>query len=156
MGGVGTSIFRGPRRLPRQHPVNGRHTLNCEEPIIDYHRAITQETEWLSDSLLDRQELRNFEEELRFEWQREFENMVYDLDLDDLNPSVVEKAKIKAGRKLLNYLLQSTAVTVRSHYNEGFYGRGKRHELAGHHDVTQRIGWHPDFAIRLEALVLGA
>ena len=34
MGGVGTSIFRGPRRLPRQHPVNGRHTLNCEEPEI--------------------------------------------------------------------------------------------------------------------------
>ena len=67
-----------------------------------------------------------------------------------------EKAKGKAGRKLLNYLLNSTAVTVRAHYNEGFFGRGKRHELAGHDDVSQRIGWHPDFAQRLEAVVATA
>ena len=60
--------------------------------------------------------------------------------------------KAKAGRKLLNYLLNSTAVTVRAHYNERFFGRGKRHELAGHDDPAQRIGWHPDFVSRLEAL----
>jgi hypothetical protein len=48
--------------------------------------------------------------------------------------------------------LNSTAVTVRTHYNEGFYGRGKRHELAGHDDAIQRIGWHPDFVERLDAL----
>ena len=42
--------------------------------IIDYHRAVTQETEWLSDSLLNVQELRTFEEELRFEWTREFDD----------------------------------------------------------------------------------
>ena len=68
-------------------------------------------------------------------------------------PEQVEKAKVKAGRSLLNYLLKSTAVTVRTHYNEGFFGRGKRHELANHEDVTQRIGWHPDFAERLQAIV---
>ena len=124
--------------------------------IIDYHRAVTQETEWLSDSLLDTQELRTFEEELRFEWSREFHNMVLDLDLDELDPLDAEKAKVKAGRKLLNYLLSSTAVTVRAHYNEGFFGRGKRHELAGHDDLTQRIGWHPDFARRLESVVASA
>lgn len=120
--------------------------------IIDYHRAITQETEWLSDNLLAIHELQQFEEELRFEWSREFHNMVQDLELDHLDPEDAEKVKRKAGRKLLNHLLQSTAVTVRTHYNEGFYGRGKRHELAGHETATQRIGWHPDFAERLEAL----
>jgi C-terminal domain 7 of the ABC-three component (ABC-3C) systems/Cap4, dsDNA endonuclease domain len=122
--------------------------------IIDYHRAVTQETEWLSDSLLDIQELRRFEEELRFEWTREFSNMVQDLELDHLSPEDAEEVKRRAGRKLVNYLLNSTAVTVRAHYNEGFYGRGKRHELAGHRDVTQRIGWHPDFVERLEALAV--
>ena len=36
MDGVGTSIFRGPRPLPRQHPGAAHHTLNCEEPTINY------------------------------------------------------------------------------------------------------------------------
>jgi hypothetical protein len=120
--------------------------------IIDYHRAVTQETEWLSDSLLDLRELGNFEEELRFEWTREFGNMIQDLELDALSAEDAESTKQKAGRQLLNYLLNSTAVTVRTHYNEGFYGRGKRHELAGHDDAIQRIGWHPDFVERLDAL----
>lgn len=124
--------------------------------IIDYHRAVTQETEWLSDSLLDIQELRTFEEELRFEWTREFETMLQDLELDALGPEDAEATKQKAGRDLLNYLLKSTAVTVRAHYNEGFYARGKRHELAGHDDDTRRIGWHPDFVERLEALAASA
>ncbi len=124
--------------------------------IIDYHRAITQETEWLSDSLLDVQELRTFEDELRFEWTREFETMVQDLELDALSPEDAEAVKRKAGRGLLNYLLRSTAVSVRKHYHEGFYARGKRHELAGHDDGAQRIGWHPDFVERLEALATGA
>ncbi|UJC78954.1 DUF4297 domain-containing protein [Rhodococcus erythropolis] len=123
--------------------------------IIDYHRAVTQETEWLSDSLLELQELRTFEDELRFEWTREFSNMVDDLELDHLDPADAETLKRKAGRKFVNYILNSTAVTVRTHYNEGFYARGKRHELAGHDDVTQRIGWHPDFVERLEALASG-
>lgn len=121
--------------------------------IIDFHRAVAQETDWLSDSLLDRQELQEFQAELRFEWEREFENMAYDLDLHGLSPEESEKAKVRAGRKLLNYLLGSTAVTVRAHYNEGFYARGKRHELAGHEEVTQRIGWHPDFVERLDRLL---
>ncbi|MCU1681960.1 MAG: hypothetical protein JWQ81_2699 [Amycolatopsis sp.] len=120
--------------------------------IIDYHRAVTQETAWLSDSLLDVQELRNFEAELRFEWTREFEAMVQDLGLDALSPEDAEATKVRAGRKLLNYLLNSTAVTVRTYYNDGFYGRGKRHELAGHEDTDQRIGWHPDFIEHLEAI----
>lgn len=124
--------------------------------IIDYHRAVTQETEWLSDSLLDIQELRTFEDELRFEWTREFETMVQDLELDGLSPEDAEATKQRAGRDLLNYLLNSTAVTVRAHYHEGFYARGKRHELAGHDDDTRRIGWHPDFVERLEALAVGA
>ena len=82
--------------------------------------------------------------------------MVQDLELDALSPEDAEAVKRKAGRGLLNYLLRSTAVTVRKHYNEGFYARGKRHEMAGHDDETQRIGWHPEFVERLEALATGA
>jgi hypothetical protein len=121
--------------------------------IIDYHRAVTQETHWLSDNLLDIQELREFDEELRHEWNREFQNMIQDLELDHLDPEDAERVKVKAGRKLLNYLLSSTAVSVRTHYSENFFARGKRHELAGHDTVSKRIGWHPDFVERLDSLV---
>lgn len=121
--------------------------------VIDFHRAVAQETDWLSDSLLDRHELQEFQAELRFEWEREFENMIYDLELDGLSQEDSERAKVRAGRRLLNYLLKSTAVTVRAHYNEGFYARGKRHELAGHEEASQRIGWHPDFVERLDGVL---
>lgn len=120
--------------------------------VIDYHRAITQETHWLSDSLLGLHELRAFEDELRFEWQREFSTMVQDLELDHLSKDDAELVKRRAGRGLLNFLLNSTAVTVRAHYHEGFFARGKRHELAGHDEATRRIGWHPDFVQRLQDL----
>jgi hypothetical protein len=33
MDGVGTSIFRGPRRLPASAPPTPVTPLNCEEPL---------------------------------------------------------------------------------------------------------------------------
>lgn len=148
-------MYAGARFVSQLHLIDYAGQA-LRSAIIDYHRAVTQGTAWLTDSLLDLRELRAFEEELRFEWTREFSNMVQELELDALSPEDAEATKRKAGRKLLNYLLRSTAVTVRAHYNEGFYSRGKRHELGGHVDVTQRIGWHPEFVERLEAMAVGA
>ena len=37
MGGVGTSIFGRPRRLPRDRRADQRYTLNCEEPHSSHH-----------------------------------------------------------------------------------------------------------------------
>jgi hypothetical protein len=147
-------LYAGARFVAQLHMIDYAGP-SLRTAIIDYHRAVTQETAWLTDSLLDLRELRAFEEELRFEWTREFSNMVQELELDALSPEDAEEVKCRAGRKLLNYLLNSTAVTVRAHYNEGFYSRGKRHELAGHEDEFQRIGWHPDFVERLEAMAVG-
>lgn len=146
-------LYSGARFVAQLHLIDYAGP-SLRAAIIDYHRAVTQETSWLTDSLLDLRELRTFEEELRFEWTREFSNMVQELELDALSVEDAESVKRKAGRKLLNYLLSSTAVTVRAHYNEGFYGRGKRHELAGHDDSAQRIGWHPDFVERLQAMAI--
>ncbi len=57
-----------------------------------------------------------------------------------------------AFRRLLRGLLDATAVRVRARYDDAFFARGKRHELAdaGH------IGWHMDFKDRVEALLLGS
>jgi hypothetical protein len=72
--------------------------------------------------------------------------------VDDLGADADEDAKVAAGKEFLRRLLDSTAVTVRSRYNDRFFARGKRHELAD----TAQAGWHPDFRTRVEALVAPA
>jgi hypothetical protein len=128
---------------------------NLRLAVIDYYRAVTQETQWLDDSLLGLPELQRFEDDLRDEWQRAFNDMLDELsggtgEYDASGPD--EDTKRQAGKFLLRTLLDSTAVTIRKHYDDPFFARGKRHELANR-DNKLGIGWHPDFALRLEELV---
>jgi C-terminal domain 7 of the ABC-three component (ABC-3C) systems len=120
---------------------------NLRRAIVDYHRAVEHMTRWLADDLIGLAELRRFEDDLRDEWARAFDDMI-----DDLGVDADEDAKMAAGKELLRRLLDSTAVTVRSRYNDRFFARGKRHELA---DMGQ-AGWHPDFRRRVEALLTAA
>lgn len=117
---------------------------NLRRAIIDYYRAVTQATRWLTEDLIGLHELERFEDNLKDEWARVFADMV-----EDLGIGADEAAKVAAGKKLLRTLRDSTAVNVRPQYNEPFFARGRRHHLAddGH------IGWHPDFQARLEALL---
>jgi hypothetical protein len=128
---------------------------NLRRAVIDYYRAVTQETQWIDDSLLGLHELRRFEDNLRDEWQRAFTDMIDDLadGAENYNPvTVEEKVKVAAGKKLLRALMESTAVSIRKHYDDPFFARGKRHELADR-DSAGGLGWHPDFADRLAAVI---
>lgn len=128
---------------------------NLRLAVIDYYRALKQETEWVDNSLIGLHELQTFEENLRDEWARAFNDMLDDLSggTGDYDPATVdEDTKWRAGKELLRALLESTKVTIRKHYDDPFFARGKRHELA-HRDNELGIGWHPDFADRLEDLV---
>jgi len=115
--------------------------VNLQKAIVDYYRAYAQAVRWVDEDLIGLAELAKFEAELKDEWEREFEWMVETLD-DDAD----DKAKEKAGRTMLRQLLTQTGITVRARYNEPFFTRGQRHILA----ESGRIGWHPDFEIRIQ------
>jgi hypothetical protein len=117
---------------------------NLRTAIVDYHRAVTQTTNWLDRDLIGIAELERFERNLVDEWRRAYSDM-----LEDLPDDVSEDQKVEVGRRLLRQLRDSTAVHVRSRYTDTFFARGKRHELAD----AGTIGWHPDFQNLLERLL---
>ena len=55
------------------------------------------------------------------------------------------------GQVLFRQVTEQSQVRVRDRYNEGFFTRGKYHELAD----DGRVGWHPEFEERLKQLLLG-
>lgn len=112
--------------------------------IVDYHRAVTQTTQWMDQSLIGLKALEDFDNNLVDEWDSAFQDMMEDLDL-----GADEAARQEVGKLLWRKLRESTKVTVRPRYTDPFFARGKRHELADSH----RIGWHPDFEARIEALI---
>ncbi|WP_141723090.1 ABC-three component system protein [Micromonospora matsumotoense] len=121
------------------------NSVNLRKAIIDYYRAVEQTVAWVDDDLIGLHELKRFEEELRDEWERHFADMV-----EDLGESASDDEKIAVGKNLLRQLRDSTSVSVRPKYNDAFFARGKRHELADRGSV----GWHPDFQALMENLMI--
>jgi len=121
--------------------------VNLQKAIIDYYRAYAHTAQWVSEDLIGLDELQRFEDELVDEWEREFEFMRI-----DLGASATDEEKRRAGSALLRQLLDTVSVRVRARYDEAFFARGKRHEIAD----SGRIGWHADFETRLKALLLPA
>lgn len=116
---------------------------NLQAAVVDYYRAYVHTTRWVDDDLIGLHELFRFDVELVDEWKREFEFMKV-----DLGASASQDEMKAAGVALLRRLLAATTVRVRSRYDEPFFSRGKRHELAD----RQEVGWHPEFEAALQAL----
>ena len=117
-----------------------------QKAIVDYYRAFTQSARWIEDHLVGFSELDEFEENLKDEWARAFEFMKLSLGEDAAPDRVADE-----GRTLFLLVTEQTRVRVRDRYSEGFFTRGKYHELAD----DGRVGWHRDFEGRLEELLLG-
>lgn len=114
------------------------HSL--QRALIDYYRAFVHTTRWVDDDLIGLPELLDFGLELIDEWRSEFEFMLLEIASDASEPEL--KA---AGVALLRRLLDSARVRLRPRYDEAFFARGKRHELA---DQLQ-VGWHPKYEAAL-------
>jgi len=134
------------RTFVKQMMWVGIGPVNLRAAVIDYYRAYSQTTTWLDRHIVGLSELERFEDNLRDEWERAFENMCEALSADATNED-----KQAAGKQLLQHLTEST-LTVRSRYTDQFYARGKRHELAD----RGQVGWHPEFLKHLEELLTPA
>lgn len=136
----------GSRPFVRQMEWIGASPVMLKHAVSDFHRAVTQTTQWLDRNLLEMTEFDDFKEALTDEWEVAFDDMIQDLPDD-----ATDDDRKRAGILLYRKLRESTTVQVRPRYTESFYARGTRHEIA---DGCGK-GWHPDFETLVESLTVG-
>jgi hypothetical protein len=112
--------------------------------IRDYYRAFTQRSRWLRRDLVGVDEIDRFEERLVDEWRFVFTNLTAELAEDADEPE-----RQRHGRGIFTRAAETARARIRERYDEGFMTRGSLHGLAD----DRRVGWHPDFEARLEALL---
>ena len=113
---------------------------NLQRALIDYQRAVVHSTRWVEDDLIGLPDLLNFGLELIEEWKSEYEFMQH-----EIAEHATEQELKAAGVALLRRLLESNQHKVRPRYDEPFFARGKRHELAD----QLLVGWHPNYEAAL-------
>jgi hypothetical protein len=124
----------------------GSHDRQVEKAIVNFHRQVTQTTDWLDRDLIEMREFDAFKRELADEWEWRFLDMC-----DDLGDAATEGEKRAAGRKLFADLRQNVSAHIRATYTETFYGHGVQLEIA---DDGHR-GWHQDFERMITAIAAG-
>ena len=137
--------YAGRAFLEQLRWISFTNTL-LQKAIVDYYRAFTQSARWIEDHLIGLSELDAFEDNLRDEWARAFEYMKL-----RLGSAATPERVASEGQVLFRQVTEQSQVRVRDRYNEGFFTRGKYHELAD----DGRVGWHPEFEDRLKQLLLG-
>jgi hypothetical protein len=138
------ALLLGDRTFVAQLRLIDWPEQNLQIAVIDYYRAFVHSTRWVDDDLIGLSELLKFGLELVDEWKSEFEFMQR-----DLADNATEADCKSAGVALLRKLLGSSTIKVRPRYDEAYFARGKRHELAD----QMQIGWHPNYVSALSVEV---
>lgn len=117
--------------------------------IRDYHRSYSQRSFWLRYQLLAEPELDRFAFRLHDEWEQ-----VFDAHMAAMARSGRTDAD-NVGQEVLEELARESRSRVRERFDEPWFNRGMLHALADG-ELGHRIGWHPDFEAKLEALLTHA
>lgn len=117
--------------------------------IRDYHRAYSQRSFWLRYQLLAEPELDRFAFRLHDEWEQ-----VFDRGIAAMSRTGRDDVEV-VGQEILEALALESRARVRERFDEPWFNRGMFHALADG-ELGQRIGWHPDFEAKLEALLTHA
>jgi hypothetical protein len=137
--------FQG-RRFVEQVRLIGAGESRIASAVRDYLRAYTQRSRWTREFLLGPGELERYEQRITEEWR-----YVFDRCSDHLWEGATEELMLGAAREIYQWVEEATAEPIRTHCTEKFIVRGSLHMLADR--AESGVGWHPDFAVRLVALL---
>lgn len=108
---------------------------------IDFYRAYSQRSKWLSDNLLALQQLTDYDEILEEEWKRARDRLA-EMTVEGETPELVEKC----GLTLFDHCYDNCR-SIRPNCTERYVGRGSYHMLAD----QKTVGWHRDYMRLLDA-----
>ncbi|NIH84595.1 ABC-three component system protein [Amycolatopsis granulosa] len=114
--------------------------------IRDYHRSYAQRSEWLRNNLVAEVELDRFACALHDEWEQ-----IFDEKVEQVARGEIEEKH--AGREVLSLLARDARARLRDRFDQPWFTRGMIHAIADGY-AGYRIGWHPDFQLKLESLLV--
>jgi hypothetical protein len=130
----------------RQIELVGVNVSRIASAVRDYMRAYTQRSRWTREGLVGLAELKDYERRLTEEWR-----YVFDRLRDTLPPEATEVAKTEVAKAVYQWVEEAMAPPIRNLCVERFLVRGSLHMLADR--IDSGVGWHPDFAVRLIAIL---
>ncbi|WP_026423305.1 ABC-three component system protein [Actinokineospora inagensis] len=140
----GADVDHGDQVFVRQLHLAGIGDNRVRRAVSDYLRAFTQRSRWANDNLLRPGELGKYERLLVEEWSIRFDAM-----REELGDETAEEIRVREARAIYKWVEQEARFSIRQECHAPFVTMGSYHILAD----AQRVGWHPDFQVRLMALL---
>lgn len=131
------------RPFYKQVELVGGGQLRIRNAITSYLQAFRQRSAWTRHDLLFDADLDKYDKRLQAEWELQYGQVC-----DELGPEATDAAMAQAGRALLKWA-EDAHISIRSGVHVPWVCRGSLHMLA----EDMRVGWHPQFATRLKAVL---
>ncbi|GGU47624.1 ABC-three component system protein [Lentzea flava] len=132
------------RTFVQQMVLTEISSYRMQVAVREYLRAVAQRTRWSRINVLHPGELEKYERKLTEEWRIVFERLK-----DELGPEAAEEEKVRLAKKIYGWAEDANLPPIRENCTEGFVIRGTFQILAD----SQQVGWHPEYAARLLALL---
>lgn len=119
------------------------------QAILDFYRACVHRDRWAKDTLLRFNELEQYDDRLRGEWERMCDDIIAAIT------GMGEDEKARLGRELFQRLdaeaAREVVFFIRPRCTEASISRGSFHKLAD----EGKVAWHPEDAGTVRATVVG-
>jgi hypothetical protein len=126
-----------PRRFVQRLRRLGLTDHRLRQSILDFYRATVHRDKWVTDTLVNFEEIEDYDDRLLGEWQRLCDSL-----LDEIGKPGVDRETL--GRKFFFQLDEDAArhdvFFIRPRCTEPAISRGSLHKLAD----AGKLGWHPD------------
>ncbi|HHL3494063.1 TPA: ABC-three component system protein [Legionella pneumophila] len=138
------SLDHSNRTFVKQLNLIAIHERRIRHAIRDYYRAFNQRSKWAREDLLINDEIEKYEKKLIEEWTRYRDRL-----LDNLPSEATDEDCKEFGRKLYNWVDGEANIKIRPNITAEYIMRGSYQILSD----DLKIGWHPDFVIKLKEVL---